>query len=274
MAGDSDKGYPMAPLVPALVVDVCVSIADYLDAQSLLCIRATSRVGDTYTTFILQRRIRFFVGRCMPNFPSFMRNFEDLRCVITGKAALHILYPWHTPPAHIDIYVPKGNAGLLKNHLLRRQDFHEDPTPPNAAHPILSGVCHAKRAEPLDPPQIIRTIRLRHDAASFCLHECLRASTLDVVLSQWNTALLNFVSTQTFCVAYPKLTRSGCALITPSHDDPFDRESADWVVEEHQRWAEDGWKIAGIPATWEPSGVCPGGRRAGCAAEMRFWGHL
>ena len=269
---EPEDAYPAVPLVPGLVVDVCITIADLLDARSLLCVRTTSRVGDAYATFILRRRIRFLVGRAMANFPAFMRQFEDLRCVVSGEAALHILFPWHTPPTHIDIYVPRGSLTMLKNHLVRRQHFREQSPPPPAPHPIRSGVRHPNSPDPLLPQQIVRTIRMQHEETSFRLHECPDATTLDVLLSQWNTALMNYVGAKTFCVAYPDLTREQRALITPSRDIPFDRECADWVWAEHARWADEGWSVAGIPATWEPSVDCPGGRRLGCAATMRYWG--
>ena len=100
--------YPHESLFLPLLADISVEIFEYLDADSLVRIRHTSSLGHKYVSVTLRRRVRRLFRNRLERYHAFLEWFTKHGCVISGEAALHVLFPANGIPSTIDIYVREG----------------------------------------------------------------------------------------------------------------------------------------------------------------------
>lgn len=133
------------------------------------------------------------------------------RSVISGSSALHFLLdsPRSWSPGDCDIYVPNGAALRMIDHLRRTEGYVFCNSPEDASfydpdEPNQSG----------DSAHYISTVnRLRRSDGIFVdVIESSSESSLHPLAAFWSTHLMNYVSADSLCVAYPTMTwnNSGC----------------------------------------------------------------
>ncbi|KAI0706375.1 hypothetical protein C8Q76DRAFT_800567 [Earliella scabrosa] len=271
-----DESWPDEVLFKPLVYDINLHIMDILDIDALVRVRRTSHLGDSFVAVALRRRMRAVLGPTMDDklFRSFWGWFDELRVVVTGEAALHVLFPLTIPlPAQVDLYLPTKNYDLFMLKLTRQYGFEEEtmpePAPREQGSTQLPRVNLHKRLRPED---LLRIKRVRNGCIVYHVHECSELGTLHAIAGQWNTALQNFISAHTFCAAFPTLTARRRAILTPAMFPGNPNGMPRWLDEERARLGEHGWELARRAAYWGVGGECLGGRRAACATTMRYFG--
>ncbi|KAI0702093.1 hypothetical protein C8Q76DRAFT_802385 [Earliella scabrosa] len=123
------QDYPLQSLFHPLVSDTSILIVQLLDVDSLVRLRCTSRTADVYVSVTIKRRLcMLFAGQL--KYGAFLRTVDSLGGLVSGVAALHILFPSVTPPPRIiDVYVPQGKLDDFIEHLKSVQGMTHGPPP-------------------------------------------------------------------------------------------------------------------------------------------------
>ncbi|OCH86568.1 hypothetical protein OBBRIDRAFT_690064, partial [Obba rivulosa] len=112
-------------------------------------------------------------------------------CVISGSSALYFfnhMCGW--VPRDLDLYVPWRHFNAVINHIVDRHQARIEYS--RAAYYHIKGFSHLVRLR--TPQGVIEVIRSARESALYPL--CFFSSTL----------LMNYISADSFCVAYPSLT--------------------------------------------------------------------
>ena len=274
--GSRTEEYPATSLFRPLVADTTIEILRYLPVDTMLRLRLTSHLADQYVSVTLTRRLRTVLGgKDMKDYGALLREMERINALVTGIAALHILYPFAAPPSAVDVYIPRGLLTRFHKHLIEQQGGSDSAPPPPDVHPTF----------PNDPPPnggpdalrprdiLVDDVRyVQIGSTTLRLSQCPGESVLPVILKQWLSALHNYVSPRSFCVAYPRLTRARQALLSPIRLPPWEVKTEPWIDHEKAKWVAEGWQVADCPGALGSQGRCPGDQSSGCAATARFWG--
>ena len=250
-------------LFPPLAPELCVEILEHMDIDMLVRLRRTSRRADVYVTDALRRRFRRLFGHAISQWDRFLELLESTQSVISGVAALAAMFPHHPAvPVAVDIYIPHGRLNRLHHHLVSVEEFgqavpwtgfaDEDA---DLAH--LSGV--------------VTSVDIRKGAILVRLIESDHTSALYPLVSQWNSALINYISPVSFVSAYPKLTSRNRALFTPMALDPDGSVPQELEVA-LKTWSQARWSLRHRWGDWAPHGHCAGPSSSGCASATRHLG--
>ncbi|KAI0691555.1 hypothetical protein C8Q76DRAFT_586905, partial [Earliella scabrosa] len=232
-----------------------VEIFEYLDADSLVRIRHTSSLGHKYVSVTLRRRVRRLFRNRLERYHAFLEWFTKHGCVISGEAALHVLFPANGIPSTIDIYVREGLVDSFVEYFPECESF------------VHIG-------------SVIDTLYYCKDDLIIAVHRVKGANPLFAVTSQLHSGLLNYVTATSFCSAYPILTRERRALLNPDRLIDLERIPKS-LNSEVVRWARSRWTLSRSWIQWAPGLSCNGPRSAGCATAQRHfqdascsWGSL
>ncbi|KAI9065787.1 hypothetical protein FKP32DRAFT_1534223, partial [Trametes sanguinea] len=127
--------------------------------------------------------------------------------VISGSAALYVLdtdraSDWY--PKDLDIYAPNHSYKQIINYLIALEDYEKLETPPPRKYPYaasgISSVTH-----------------LHRDGIQIDIIQSATRSALHPIPCFWATHVMNYLSADNFCIAYPEYTLSGKALLNPIH---------------------------------------------------------
>ncbi|KAI0686967.1 hypothetical protein C8Q76DRAFT_588486, partial [Earliella scabrosa] len=241
-----------------------VEIFQYLDADALVRLRHTSSLANKYVSVTLRRRVYCLFGGRIERYNAFLEWFARTGCVISGEAALHVLFPFHPIPSTIDIYVPEDRVNDCADYLSLCEGFA-------SIHPsqLAGRSARGGGAGGSDQNNLV-----------IALHRAQGHNPLYAITSQLHSGLLNYVTATSFCSAYPILTRNRRALLNPCRLIDLER-IPNSLTPEIARWAGSQWTLSQTWLQWAPGLSCNGPRSAGCSVAQRYfqdascsWGSL
>ncbi|KAI0351713.1 hypothetical protein OH77DRAFT_1461428 [Trametes cingulata] len=202
--------------------------------------------------------------RSYVNNPAALRStMRLLRAVISGSFALSFLLQGQQPhfePRDLDIYVPLHYGQRMASYLIDVEGF----------------VLHRHREVPY-------AAKLGH-AAVLTLQKATRR--IDIVVSMnesalypishfWGSHVMNYLSADGYCVAYPELTFSGRGILSPFHLTDH-RYPSDYTLSLMAKYSPRGFSFRVRPYAWETSTTsaqdCNISPSAGCPRVRRFFG--
>ncbi|KAI0335952.1 hypothetical protein GY45DRAFT_1342100 [Cubamyces sp. BRFM 1775] len=125
--------------------------------------------------------------------------------VISGSSALHFLDVDRAPlwsATDLDIYTPIHCARQIVNYLCNVEGYHivQEPVPSKYPH-LRSGFA--------------TVFHLRRDLSEIDVIQSCTRSALYPIPYFWGTHVMNYLTADTFCVAYPEYTLEGKSLLNP-----------------------------------------------------------
>ena len=177
---------------------------DYLDIRELVPIAAIN----LYHLHIVRKYIQQCFGKMAGQFfddtKAFSRMLKDLRAVISGSAALHLMLPpkfTNWTPQDLDIYAPYTHHISLYARLLNMgysiTDEHDSDEPPYSDSLIKQ----------------VATLSNGTRQIHVIFSKCETAFT--PIFEFHSTAVMNFISADHIFSAYPNLTFNGLSMINP-----------------------------------------------------------
>ncbi|EIW60987.1 uncharacterized protein TRAVEDRAFT_98979, partial [Trametes versicolor FP-101664 SS1] len=126
--------------------------------------------------------------------------------VISGSTALHVLdidraHTWI--PNDLDIYTPAHTYQHVVEYLVDHEHYK---------------VLKTDRAKPYSHtnPAINRVVHLERDDLDIDVIQSCNASALYPIPHFWSSHLMNYLSADGFCIAYPDYTLTGRGILTPN----------------------------------------------------------
>lgn len=180
--------------------------------------------------------------------------------VISGSTALHILdgarrAAW--APNDIDVYVPRGKAMRIVTHLQVVEDFHLTRQDSAFYGRTASGFS--------------RVIHLSKGNTSIDIIESLTQSALHPIPYFWSTHLINYLTADSFCIAYPDHLLTGRGVLNPIAllEGQYPSPRTLMVMEKYRA---RGYDVRLSPNAWkgDPSAECDFG--ADCPRSIRIFG--
>ncbi len=248
--------YPPTSLFPSLGRDISILTLDYADAEDLLQLRRTSSVADEYVVAALSHRVRRVVTPAVADYVAFANIMHLSSSVISGIAALYILYPRYGRPPFATIYTPEDTFAFVLSYLVEVEDFTIVPMPGH------DGVF---------PRGVSVAVRLSKGGFIFDVAQSTTISPLLPLTSQFNSALFNYVSSTWFSSAYPTLTQTGRALLNPYCLDAYRIIPVEMRIQ-IAIWERNGWEFETQPNMFSNAGTCDGRASADCAVAVRAFG--
>ncbi|KAI9067793.1 hypothetical protein FKP32DRAFT_1543326, partial [Trametes sanguinea] len=132
------------------------------------------------------------------------------RSVLSGSTVLHMLdleraSTW--APGDLDIYAPIHHAARVVAYLISAEGYTVDHT--NAFYYSPDGV------------GLQSVVHLRRGDTHIDVIQSATRSSLHPIPHFWASHLINYVTADSFCMAYPELTLSGRSVINPAALDGF-----------------------------------------------------
>ncbi|KAH9848188.1 hypothetical protein C2E23DRAFT_709698, partial [Lenzites betulinus] len=124
--------------------------------------------------------------------------------VVSGSSALHVLdfarsHSWQ--PADLDIYTPRHAVQPMLDYL-RLQESYVVHTADNTVYLY-------------DNPAIERVIHLRRGQKEIDVIQSSSPSPLLPIPHFWSSHLMNYLTADGYCMAYPQYTLAGQGLLSP-----------------------------------------------------------
>ncbi|KAH9853917.1 hypothetical protein C2E23DRAFT_867870 [Lenzites betulinus] len=160
--------------------------------------------------------------------------------VISGSAALHILDIDRTvdwTPSDLDVYTPLYSAAQVISYLCIVEKYEPYG---DAINPPYPGVTSGFRS----------VVRLRRGEQSIDIIQSLTRSALHPIPYFWSTHVMNYVTADSFCVAYPDLTLAGRALLNPIQLLELEHPSSN-IVDKMLKYIDRGYDFRKHPTAWE-----------------------
>ncbi|KAL1942560.1 hypothetical protein VTO73DRAFT_6162 [Trametes versicolor] len=240
--------------------DVLLNMVQFM---SLPTLRAFSEVAPQHAEWItshLDSAYDAALSSYVSDTSAFRSNMRMLGAVISGSFALSFLLRNHAPPfmpQDMDLYVPKTNARRFARYLITVEGYQLERT---TRVPYGRVVAH----------QLV--IQLKRGAKRIEVIPSTNDSSLYPISHFWATHLMNFLSSDTYCMAYPELTFSGRAVLSPFQliDHRFPSE---YIASLVAKYEARGFDIRVRPYAWTdaPSHGTDGGD-ATCPRVRRFFG--
>lgn len=241
--------------------DAMYSIADNNDVKSLKNWRATCRFTDRTTAYTLNHRYDAALASFVRD-PTGLRNtLRVTGSVISGSAALYILdvdraTKWY--PNDLDIYAPITSAAIMVTYLVTVEGYEIlDKPPPESRYyssPGFNSVAHLRRGDfEID---VIRsnTISALHPIPYF-----------------WSTHLMNYLTADAYCIAYPNDTLIGRGLLNPvqliAHQYPLPR-----TMRTMKKYKARGYIFRSRPTAWDANAQDECDSGPGCPRTVRYFG--
>ncbi|KAI0740572.1 hypothetical protein C8Q76DRAFT_608937 [Earliella scabrosa] len=241
----SSQGYPSAPLLPSLVVDVCIKILDLLDVDALVRLRLTSHTADQYVAYHLLVRIAA-VLQIGPD--QLMRTLVDYYTFVGGSSSIpFFLGDGAIRPRNLDLFVPRRYYSRLIFHLLHRQGaWLEGETSPEDME-----------GQGLEQRALSGIAWLRSPLGQIVVFRSATHTALSPIVRGYTTAVMNFVHPRYFGCAYRELMFMRRALIADDdrhqHEYIPRYEAAGFEV----RLATSLWPDLNHPRCAAAHGCCP-----------------
>ncbi|KAL1941336.1 hypothetical protein VTO73DRAFT_7153 [Trametes versicolor] len=232
-----------------------------LDVRALQQWRTTSDRADHAASAILTQRFLTALSPFLRQ-PVVFRNILRLTsAIISGSTALHVLdidraHDW--TPSDLDIYVPVHNARRLISYLCVEEGYSAYDTD-NSKYPYY-------------PPSGMRGVtHLRRSGLEIDIIQSSTRSALHPLPYFWSTHVMNYLTADSFCIAYPDFTLRGHGLFNPVQlvDFEYPRPRTLSVV---KKYTDRGYCFRGRPLAWahDPGAECTSG--PGCPHTQRHFG--
>ncbi|OJT04373.1 hypothetical protein TRAPUB_4916 [Trametes pubescens] len=200
---------------------------------------------------------------------------RDSRAFIAGSLALTLFCPVRFEPSNADIFVPHTHIETVLHHLTTTQSLVIEST----------SVVNRQLDVPLDPTRderittygagILEIRRLRRGEKCVNVYTFLDTSPLtvntDILNFTWATLLMNYVTADYACCAYPSMTFLGRGLYHMNRwtDPTFPGDNSHHLL---NTYAERGFELSRHPSGWYEGleDRCEGGWS--CPFEPRRFG--
>ena len=184
--------------------DLIYEILDYFDVRQLVPVAAINRFHSITVRKYMQQRFGAMTGRFFKNKLAFSRMLTDLRAVVSGSAALHLMLPPKTTywtPQDLDIYAPYVHyISICARMLSLGYSFTDEPEPDPA---------------PYTYSQIKEIVSFSDGTHKVHLIFSKSTTAFAPIFEFHSTAVMNFVSPRHLFCAYPNLTFNGLSIINP-----------------------------------------------------------
>ncbi|KAI0686396.1 hypothetical protein C8T65DRAFT_747419 [Cerioporus squamosus] len=240
-----------ASFIPGFLPELTRAVMDLLDGDDMTRLRQVSRLAETHVISTIHIHSRALFAPVVWDYERLVNAFDDNHAVVGGPGAVYILFPNHTLPDYIHIYMPHDQYYDVIRYLERRERFAADPL-----------VAHLRPGETF-PKGIANIVRLTKGRLTIDAIQSPNRSPLYPITSALHTGYFNYVSVRSYGSSYPSLTRQHCALLNPIRLDKFLQVPKD-QQEDADRWVKLGWTLQVEWEDWSPGGVCDGVDSVGC----------
>ncbi|EIW52161.1 uncharacterized protein TRAVEDRAFT_53589 [Trametes versicolor FP-101664 SS1] len=241
-----------------------VTLFDHLPIDSLVRFRSSSKAADFRIGSYMSRKLEAHLRRFVSNTHDFLHELEITCSVVSGSTALAVIFRLSWTPNDLDVYVPRDLFWHVIAYLVNVENYTVSFLD---ISDYVSKKIHNVGRLSREGGQIIDVIQSESN------------SPLLPLTTFWNTALMNYVTPNSFCVSYPHLTDAHHALIfedgvasAGKARVPFPREPE----ELRRKYELRGFELHLSPLSWirtaDPSAQCTGIGSALCPLTMRYFG--
>ncbi|KAI9058810.1 hypothetical protein FKP32DRAFT_1554460, partial [Trametes sanguinea] len=174
--------------------DVAYTTIPFMDLASLRVLAGTSTVTRRWVTVFLDNEYNHAL-RTFVHDPKALRAVLRLvGGVISGSFALAFLVrngPHPFEPNDLDIYIPRHRCQRLLQYLTTREGYQTVDDPPSQYD---------------DNPALLSVYTLENNARRIQLVESRTSSSLYPLSYFWASHVVNFLTADNYCMAYPRLT--------------------------------------------------------------------
>ena len=249
-----------------------------MDLPSLVCWRKTCTANHAQSTASLSRTLDWLVNVFVSHPTALLRLITEFRAVIGGEVALAYVRR-HVPfrPRSLEIFVGRVEYEALCRAIL---------SDPHLSRDVVLASDHVVSYPLCTQRDIVETLQLRlRSGLGIQVRRSSTLSPLSPVTRAPCTALMNFVSAQSFGCAYPRLTLNGRALVCDmgaGNVDLADAAAREAVIDmgmdigdtparwpEYCIWSATPSNVETVTACWRTHFICPGqGRYFGDAGSF------
>ncbi|OSC99120.1 hypothetical protein PYCCODRAFT_1373636 [Trametes coccinea BRFM310] len=167
-----------------------------LDLTSMQNWRQACSCTDAAVTAYLNVRYNGMLHRFVHDADHFRAVLRATGCVLSGSAALNVLdhqRPGSWVPSDLDVYAPYGKATRFASYLIAHEGYTLEDTFSSSSYGDSTGF----------------------SASSIDIIQSMTLSSLHPLPYFWATHVMNFLSADSFCVAYPTTTLCGRGILNP-----------------------------------------------------------
>ncbi|KAI9059283.1 hypothetical protein FKP32DRAFT_1580279 [Trametes sanguinea] len=217
----------------------------------------------------LSQRLEHFVRR--PD--HFVREMESTSAVISGSFALSIIFREDWMPEDLDVYVPDHSWFHMVAYLVHVEQYTFTLRSPST-YDSYAGV-YAADASYSNIRSVARLYR--SDGRRIDVIQSPTGSALDPIAHFWMTAVMNYLTPRSFCVAYPSLTSAKRSILSPRRAAVSTLVGPVYAdINLVQKYKSRGYDIRASVQAWNlantRNGTCTAGDSSSCPATRRFFG--
>ncbi len=243
--------FPLARVFPGLSNDVAIALAAYLDINTLMDVRGTSRAGDQLLAAEITRRSRRYLHPFVNDYEGFVKELHITGLILSGQSVLHILYPSHPAPAIVVVCAPKQTFFHIVAYLVHCEGYTSSCSPPR--------------------PEIAGTwVDLTRPGGQFRIVRSPSPTPLEPLMCHWHTGLFAYLRPGDFCVPYASLTTHQRALVNARRLGD-EGQVPDTIRFLRHAWLVKGWRIRVFPPSTSRARCC-GVTSPHCAAARWHFG--
>lgn len=245
--------------------DILYYIASILDLATLQRWRATCKAADRAAAAFLGSRYRRLLRTHFKDVEGFRSVLRATGSVISGSAALYVLdhtCSSHWRPRDIDLYVPLDHVERVIAYITEIEDYIHLVT-----HESWSSYTH-------DSSGFIEVSRYENsNGKRIDLIKSATHSALYPIPFFWSTHVMNYVTADSFCIAYPSLTLQGRGLLNPVSllDNQYPHKRTLAVMSKYYHRGYD-FRLRSYAWDADPSATCGLADDAGCPRTIRYFG--
>ncbi|KAJ8457462.1 hypothetical protein ONZ51_g11515 [Trametes cubensis] len=240
--------------------DVLYYITAMLDLQTMQAWRATCTATEEAVVCLLNIRYNGALSKYLNNPSGFRSLLRITNSVLSGSFALHVLDGHRRPqwtPNDMDIYVPVSRARRVATYLVQVEGYQIVECRKSVYSIHLAGFS--------------LVIQLSKGSSRINIVQSATLSALHPIPYFWSTHVMNHLTADSFCIAYPRFTLAGRALLNPIVlvDDRYPNDRTLGMLTKYQA---RGYDFRLHPYAWadDPSAECAGGE--GCPRSSRTEG--
>ncbi|KAL1945774.1 hypothetical protein VTO73DRAFT_1776 [Trametes versicolor] len=249
----------------SLVDDMIVTLFDHAEVDSLVRFRSTGHRADAFVSSYLSGKLNVHLRRFVKNTAHFLDELEVCCSVISGSSALAILFrlPW--TPQDLDIYTPRAYFYHVVAYLVHVEEYSVS-FPRGSTYHVYGKVRNVARLT-------------RSDGQRIDVVQSASNSPLLPIASFWTTAVMNYISATSFCIAYPHLTEANRSLISTTFMREADVQGVPQPTQHQEllaKYRERGFDLRLAHMSWTRESavdaVCPGTQSVTCPLSIRYFG--
>lgn len=228
--------------------DVWMKIAEFLDTPTMVALGGASPIFRFFVKNRFEQDKDALIRPFITDGDKFRDKMRATESLISGSLALRLVdrtADWKV--GDMDLYVPQHHFSSFVAYLLQIEHYDFDPDFVGNHHTWYK-------------PGILRVTKLRRPGTKVSIDViCSQTDSAAFPLAHYyGTHVLNYISWDSFCCAYPKMTTVGQALLMPLH-----------LIEGYippgrtvsciKKYGERGFDFRYNPKQWDEERVCKGG---------------